>query len=115
MDSAPSEEALNQAIGEAQHYLETGKEYVRLQVFKISMQLVTTMVKGLLLGVLGLLALLFLSFYAAQALGSYFGDMYLGYLVIGSFYLLASAIAFIFRKRLEKPVLRHFSYLYFKS
>jgi hypothetical protein len=115
MDSAPSKEALNEAIGEVQSYLETSKEYVRLQVFKISMQLVTTMVKGLLLGVLGLLALLFLSFYAAQTIGSYLEGEYLGYLVVGGFYLLASAVAFIFRKRLEKPVLRHFSYLYFKS
>lgn len=112
-DAAP-QEALQQAIGEAQDYLENSKEYLRLQVFKMAMQLLTSLAKGLLLGAIAGIALLFLSYGAAQQLGTYLGNPDYGYYGVGGFYLLAFILMYVFRNRLDKPVLRHFSHLYFK-
>lgn len=114
MDAATSKEALNQAIGEVQDYVETSKDYLRLQAFKMAMLLVTSLAKVLLLGVLILMALLFLSYAAAQELGSVLEDSGLGYLMVGGFYVLVALVAYVLRKRIEKPLLRHFSQLYFK-
>ncbi|MFM1878116.1 MAG: hypothetical protein RLZZ241_982 [Bacteroidota bacterium] len=114
MDAAPSKEALNQAIGEVQEYLETSKDYLKLQAFKMAMLLVTSLAKFLLLGVLILISLLFLSYAAAQELGSSLGNVGLGFLILGGFYTLVAFVVFLMRKRIEKPLLRHFSQLYFK-
>ena len=112
-DPAPNE-ALNQAIGEAQNYLESSKEYLRLQVFKMAMQLVSSLAKGLLLGAIALMVLLFLSYAAAQQLGVYLGNTAYGFLVVGGVYILVFMLVYLLRNRLDKPVLRHFSHLYFK-
>jgi len=113
-DAAPRE-ALQQAIGEAQDYLENSKEYLRLQVFRMAMQLLTSLAKGLLLGAIAGIALLFLSYGAAQDLGTYLGNATYGYYGVGGVYLLTFILIYLFRDRLDKHVLRHFSHLYFKS
>jgi hypothetical protein len=113
-DAAPRE-ALQQVIGEAQDYLENSKEYLRLQVFKMAMQLLTSLAKGLLLGSIALVALLFLSYGAAQELGAYLGNANYGYYAIGGLYVLTFILIYMFRDRLDKHVLRHFSHLYYKS
>ena len=82
MEPTTPKEALNQAVGEVQTYLETSKEYLKLQAFKMAMHLITSLGKALLVGLFAVLALVFM-------------------------------LAYLLRKRLEAPLLRHFSHLYF--
>lgn len=111
-DTAPKE-ALRNAAQEAQTYIDSTQEMIRLQAFKVSMRLVTALVKSLLVGLLVVVALLFLSVSAALALGLWLGDALWGFLLVGAIYLLAFGLAYRFRDRLDAPVLRHFSDIYF--
>lgn len=115
MDPATPKEALNKAVGEVQTYLETSKEYLKLQAFKMTMHLMSSLAKVMLVGLFALLALLFLSYSAALGLGAWMGSSAYGFLTVGGIYVLIFVLAYLFRKRLEAPVLRHFSYLYFDS
>ena len=113
MEPTTPKEALNQAVGEVQTYLETSKEYLKLQAFKMAMHLITSLGKALLVGLFAVLALLFLSYSAALGLGSWLGSPTYGFLGVGAIYLLVFMLAYLLRKRLEAPLLRHFSHLYF--
>lgn len=115
MESSTPKEELNKAIGEVHTYLETSKEYLRLQAFKMAMHLVTSLVKTLLVGLFTLLAFLFLSYSAALALGDWMGNAAYGFMAVGGLYVLIALLAYLLRKRLEAPLLRHFSHLYFDS
>ena len=83
MDSATPKEALNKAVGEVQTYLETSKEYLKLQAFKMTMQLMSSLAKVLLVGLFALLALLFLSYSVALGLGAWMGSATYGFLAMG--------------------------------
>ncbi len=115
MEPATPKEALNNAVGEVQTYLDTTKDYLKLHVFKMAMHLVTSLGKILLVGLFALLALLFLSYSAALGLGAWMGDTSYGFLTVGAIYVLVFALAYLMRGRIEAPLLRHFSHLYFDS
>lgn len=100
---------------ELQQYLDTSKEYLRLQVFKTAMHLVTAISKSLLIGALAVLALVFLSLAAAWGLGTWLESEALGFLIVGGVYLLAAVLCYRFRDRLDGPILSHFSRKYYDS
>ena len=101
------------AVGEVQNYVESSKDYLRLQMFKTLMRLLTSLAKSVLLGVLIFLALLFLSVAAALTLGSWLGDDLQAFLWVGFFYILAAGAAWLLRHRIERHILRSFSDLYY--
>lgn len=115
METAPPKEALNNAMGEVQMYLDTSKDYLKLQAFKMAMHLVNSLAKALLVGLFALLALLFLSYSAALGLGAWMGSQAYGFLTVGGVYVLVFGLAYLSRNRIEAPLLRHFSHLYFDS
>lgn len=115
MEPTTPKEALDKAVGEVQTYLDTSKEYLKLQAFKMAMHLVTSLAKVLLVGLFALLALLFLSYSAALGLSAWMGSSVYGFLSVGGIYIVIFALAYLWRKRIEAPLLRHFSHLYFDS
>ena len=100
---------------ELQQYLDTSKEYLQLQVFKMTMLLVTAVSKSLLVGALAVLALVFLSWAAAWAINAWLNSEALGFLIVGVVYLLATVIGYRFRDRLDAPILTYFSRKYYES
>lgn len=107
------QEPLLKAVGEVQNYVESSTDYLRLQMFRTLMRLLTSLVKSVVLGVLALLALLFLSVAAALALGSWLQDDLLAFVYVGVFYILAGVVAYLLRRRIERRILRSFSDLYY--
>lgn len=107
------QEPLLKAVGEVQNYVESSTDYLRLQMFRTLMRLLTSLVKSVVLGVLVLLALLFLSVAAALALGSWLQDDLLAFVYVGVFYILAGVVAYLLRRRIERRILRSFSDLYY--
>lgn len=107
------QEPLLKAVGEVQNYVESSTDYLRLQMFRTLMRLLTSIAKSVVVGVLVFLALLFLSLAAALALGSWLQDDLLAFLCLGIFYLLAGGTAYLMRHRIEKKILRSFSDLYY--
>jgi nitrate reductase gamma subunit len=106
-------EPILKAVGDVQSYVESSADYLRLQTFKTLMRLLTSLAKSAVVGVLALIALLFLSVAASLALGAWLDDYALAFVWVGGFYVLVTAFAFLFRRRIEKRILRTFSDLYY--
>ena len=101
-----SAEALHEDV---QVLIETQAEYYKLWSFKAGMKSVTLLVHVFLLGLFVALTLLFLSTAAALALGAWLHSDAQGFLIVGVFYLLAGALAYRLRARIDRPILRKFS------
>lgn len=93
--------------------LESQAEFYKLWSFKVGMKSVTLTVNIVLIAVFGVLALLFLSTAAAYFLAEYFGNSAYGFLAVGAFYLAVALAVYVFRRRIERPILRKFSEIFF--
>ncbi|WP_297792772.1 hypothetical protein [uncultured Eudoraea sp.] len=112
-------EGLRQNISELDKnvnaYFEHSIEYAKLKSFKISMVLVTYLAKVLMVGSIAVLALIFLSLAASFALGYAMDNTVYGFATIGILYLLFAIIGYLFRDRLNKPLLQLFSKYFFEE
>jgi len=99
----------------ARDYIENTANYYKLKTFKFVMKAAIALTVVLFLGTIGLLALFFLSVAAAVAIGEYLDNFTHGLLVVGSFYVVVGLLAYLFRSRLEAPVLKNFSKYYFED
>ena len=95
-------------------YVVHSNEYVRLKVFKISMRYLISVMQFLLLGAVFLFALLFLSFAASLALSETLDSYYGGFLIVGGCYAVVGVLLYIFRERLNAPVLKKYAKYYFE-
>jgi len=102
-----------EAEADVKSYFEHSEEYLKLKIFKILMGMITSTAQIVLVGAIALLALFILSFAASYAIGKILEDDYLGFIIVGTFYVLTGIFCSIFRERLNKPLLRKFSKLYF--
>ncbi|SDQ13832.1 hypothetical protein [Flagellimonas zhangzhouensis] len=110
-------EEINEQI---KHAEENGKAYVnesldfyRLKSFRSMMQGITVAAKLFLVGTALCLAILFLSLAAIFKMGQELNSTALGFLIGGGFYLFIGLLFYVFRKRIEKPLLKKFSDFYF--
>ena len=108
-------DSLQGLTAEFQKYLDNSKEFLRLQVFKMTMHMVTAVGKSVMVGILAVLALFFFSVAAAWSLGVWLENIALGFLILGGFYLIVTLIGYRLRNRLDKYMLSHFSRKYFDS
>lgn len=106
-------EQLSDADSSMRSYIDTSREYYKLKAFKIAGQSMAGITKGLLVGVLGLMALLFLSLAASWAIGNSLGSVSYGLLIVGGIYVVLGLIAYRFRDKLNKPILKKLSKYYF--
>lgn len=94
-------------------YLDSSKEYYKLKGFKFIMQGVSAFSHILLIGMAALLTLFFLSFAASYGIGQLLDNTFLGFLIVGVFYLLLGIIFYRLRRKLNRPLLQKFSEFYF--
>jgi ABC-type multidrug transport system fused ATPase/permease subunit len=106
-------EHLSEADQDFRSYLETTKEYYHLKTFKVLMKGINALIKALLLGAISILALFMFSMAMAFGLGQLLENTFYGFLLVGIFYLLIGICVYIFRNRLDGPMLRKFSEIYF--
>jgi hypothetical protein len=99
----------------AREYIENTADYYKLRTFKFVMKAAIALTVVLFLGTIGLLALFFLSVAASVAIGDYLDNFTHGLLIVGGFYLVVGLLAYLFRSRLEAPVLKNFSKHYFEE
>lgn len=97
-----------------QAYIENRLNYLKLDAFKKGMLGITTLVKIILISVLGLISFFFLSIALAIWLGEILGNPSYGYLIVGGFYIFLIILVFVFvKKAIEKVVLKKFAKLFF--
>jgi hypothetical protein len=106
---------LVEANADIKSYLEHSEEYLKLKAFKVFMISVTSMTHAVLIGLVLLLALFFLSIAVSMALGSALGKPVYGYLIVGVFYVLLAVLIYVFRARIDKPILKKFSKHFFDN
>ncbi|MCM4167862.1 hypothetical protein KCTC52924_01323 [Arenibacter antarcticus] len=94
-------------------YLENSEEYYKLKGFKMAMRSISSLVKLLLLGSIALLALFMLSFAFAYGIGQWLNNIFLGFLAVGGTYILLGIACYLFRNKLDKPLIKKFSDYYF--
>ncbi|AKA34224.1 hypothetical protein [Flagellimonas lutaonensis] len=104
---------LMEAEADMRSYLKHSEEYIELKIFQVFMKSVASLAQTLLVGATVFLALLLLSFAAAFGLGQLLQNTFHGFLMVGGFYVLVALLCYLFRNRLNGPLLRRFSEFYF--
>lgn len=90
---------------ESLNYVETSIDYFKLFGFKIIVKSTNAMVSFIFALAIGCLALLLLSISAAFAIGSQVESVSLGFLIVGSVYVLLLVLFFMLRKRVIEPAI----------
>ena len=101
------------AEADMRSYIENSDEYLKLKIFKVAMHHVTGISQFLLIGIGIVFALLFLSLAACMALSEVLDSYVVGFIIVGIFYTLVAILLYIFRERLNVPILKKFSKYYF--
>jgi len=109
-------ENLEKSGKQGQAYIKNTVEYYKLRMFKTITKGAIPLVKSFILGVFALFGLLFFSIGAALWLGDVIDSKYLGYFIVGAFYvLIIFTIAVFGKKPLQKFLLIKFSDMFFDN
>lgn len=96
-------------------YAETSYKYLKLKVFHLLTTNITLLSKILVLGTLFSIGLIFLSFSGAIALGNFFGNMSLGYLIIALVFFLLVIVMYFVRGFISKKIIKSMSDIFFEA
>lgn len=109
-------------IGESEDGLDVGKKYIttsykytKLKTFQIFTYSISFIIKLLLIGSLILAGVIFLAIASAVAIGDYYRNPSLGYLIIGLLLFFISLLFFFFRNKIDKKIIRKIASLFFDS
>jgi ABC-type multidrug transport system fused ATPase/permease subunit len=101
---------------QAQAYFESTASYYKLWGFKVAMKSTTMILKFTLILLCFSMVLLFGSLAAALAIGNYFGSYAIGFLIVGSFYLVITFFLFLVKEKvIEGTILEKFSEIFFND
>ena len=96
-------EKLEALTDNLKEYVDTNYELVKLEVINHSSDIISRLISSLIVGTALLLFLLFGSLYAAYYFSELLEIDYIGFALVGAFYLLV-ALIFHFNKNLEKII-----------
>ena len=85
---------------EVKHYVDLQKDYIKLDITHKLTVLLSTLILILVLVILGMIALLYLSFTLAYVLRPYVGGLTNSYAIITGGILLLGILVYVFRQRL---------------
>ncbi|WP_299334149.1 hypothetical protein [uncultured Psychroserpens sp.] len=97
----------------AQKYVETSRDYVKLKVFQQLSLSISLAIKLIVIGGLIGIALIFLAVSAAIAIGNELGNLALGYVCIGSLFIVLALLAYSLRKHLDRTIVKRLSNNFF--
>lgn len=102
--------------GTTKDYIDSSIQYYQLWGLKMSSEAASYILIRFIIGIFAMLAMLFLSLAAAFAIGNALGKVSLGFLIMGSFFILVISICLIFRERLFiRPVIKKFSNIFYNE
>ncbi|OQD42416.1 hypothetical protein BUL40_10835 [Croceivirga radicis] len=99
----------SESIDNSQELIENSWEYYKLKLFYHTSEISISFIKYFFVGMLSLLALLFLSVSMALFIGQGLDNSALGYLIVGGFYVLLGLVALPLKKWLEKTIIKKLS------
>ena len=101
-------DSLQALFTEVKHYVDLQKDYVKLDITHKLTILLSALILILVLVILGMIALLYLSFTLAYVLEPYVGGLTNSYAIITGGILILGFIIYIFRKKLIIQPLTNF-------
>lgn len=93
-------DSLQALFTEVKHYVDLQKDYIKLDITHKLTVLLSTLILILVLVILGMIALLYLSFTLAYVLRPYVGGLTNSYAIITGGILLLGILVYVFRQRL---------------
>ncbi len=105
---------LIEADADIRSYLKHSEEYFKLKVFKALMRAITSFSHFFILGAILLMGMFFISIAVSYVIGDAMGNALYGFLIVGGFYVILAVLCYIFRERLDRPLLRKFSKYYYE-
>ena len=105
----------NKASDIGERYIDTSFAYLKLKVFQQLTFTISMMGKALVIGAVLFIGLIFLAISAAIAIGDALGQIALGYLIIGGFFLIMSFAIYKMRRRFDAKIIAKFQTIFFKS
>lgn len=101
---------------ETKAFIDTNLDYYQLLGFKITSRALGLILKIFAITLFLSIALLFLSFALAFAIGKELDSTTLGFLIVAAIYVLFAILIYIFRRILiEIPILKKFSDIFFND
>ncbi|PWK17281.1 hypothetical protein [Xanthomarina spongicola] len=96
-------------------YVKKTEEYYKLKVFQQITVSISFVTKGLIIGGVLFLALFFLAFSLAFAIGKWLDSLALGYLIIAALFLIITVILYYNRHVINKKIIQALSSKFFDS
>ncbi|SHI48478.1 hypothetical protein [Pseudozobellia thermophila] len=109
------ERNLSDAEVTARAYIDNSLRYYKLKVFKLMMRSIGALIKMASVSILLVLALSCFSVGAALGIGVLVGSNAMGFVLVGSGYVLVGILLYFIRDRVDKPLLKKFSEFYFEE
>ncbi|GGG58186.1 phage holin family protein [Bizionia arctica] len=94
-------------------YVQKSQEYLKLKIFQQISVSITLVSKALIIGGLLLIALFFMSFALAMAIGQWLDNVALGYLIVAGLFLIVTFITYYKRNLINKKVIKSLSSKFF--
>jgi Zn-dependent protease with chaperone function len=94
-------------------YLDNSEEYFKLKIFKALMRGITAITHIIVIAAIAFLALFILSLAVSYIIGSLMDFMYYGFIIVGLFYVVLAILCYLFRDKLDAPLLKKISKYYF--
>lgn len=108
-------DASEDGVDSSKKYVTTSYKYTKLKIFQLLTHSISIIVKLFLIGSLVLVGGIFLAVAAAIAIGDFYNNPYLGYLVIGGSLFLFSLLLYLFRGVIDKKIIKKLSSQFFDS
>tara|TARA_R110001592_G_scaffold58446_4_gene177031 strand:+ start:138 stop:485 length:348 start_codon:yes stop_codon:yes gene_type:complete len=89
-------------------------EYSKLKAFQITTLSISMLAKLFIIGGFLSLGFVFIAISGAIALGTYFQNIALGYLAVGTATLIFTFLLYLFRKSLDRKIIIRISKIFFK-
>lgn len=103
----------DKAVDNAEKYLNTSKEYLRLKVFQQLTSILSLVIKFAVIGGLIGLAIIFFAVAGAVTIGEALNSLPLGYAIVAVIFVLFTIITLALRKKIDKKIIETISAKFF--
>ncbi len=100
---------------EIKSLIESNIDYYKLWAFKVMTKSASMLLKLFLISIAFVMVLIFFSIAGALAIGYALDNFVYGFLIIGGIYLILGIIIFNLKDKIEKPILKIFSEIFFNE
>lgn len=107
-------DASTKAIDKSEEYLKKSHEFYKLKIFQQLSISVSLIFKTVAIGGIFLIGVVFLATAAAFYIGALLDDYFLGFVIVGAFFVLSAIVLYFTRSFIDSKVIQKLSKTFFK-